>query len=94
MNQKKAKLLRKLAKNMLKKVQDEHSAHTVEAQYIEDEKNRKIQTIYKTDKTTGNFIFDKTGFPIVEKRVLIADGTMRLTDDCLKGIYNNLKKNV
>lgn len=92
MNQKKAKLLRRLAKNILNKTQDENSGHTAETQYIENEKNRKIQNQYKVDKSTGALVLNDHGEPIIEKRYLMAAGTQALSPTCLKGIYNTLKK--
>jgi hypothetical protein len=92
MNQKKAKLLRRLAKNIMNRTQDENSGHTAETQYVENEKNRKILDQFKTNKSTGEYVLDDHGVPIIEKRYLLAEGTKSLSPRCLKGIYNTLKK--
>lgn len=91
MNQKLAKKLRAIARRLA-----ETSASGAEVQdvaYFENQKNRKIMSIPKTNKDTHEIELDENDQPIIEKSFPISAGTITIDPKTVRGFYKQLKKN-
>jgi hypothetical protein len=92
MNDKKAKALRKVARNSAMMIEKENKITVKKIEYIEKEEHRQFFNQLSVDKD-GKLIVSDDGLdtPKVETR-LLHTGTITLNPTCERALYKSLKK--
>jgi hypothetical protein len=92
MNSKLAKKLRKIAKVLAHNQATETGKEYYGRDYLENERNRKRQIVPKRAED-GSLVLKEDGTPDVQT-IDISIGTVTLTEVCVRGIYQRMKKQI